>query len=131
MTLSTIPNSPPASRPTSCGNNRTVTPQHLWVIESSAPRLLISQLTLQRKNALFTGHDLGAENWATFASLIETCKLVGINPQAYLIDVLARIILRSDADPIDDLLPYNWGKIVAPSRAPSIRPPECRGVGVF
>lgn len=61
-----------------------------------------------RKNALFTGHDLGAENWATFASLIETCKLGGINPQDYLTDVLTRIVLRSDADPIDDLLPYNW-----------------------
>jgi len=39
-------------------------------------------LTLQRKNALFAGHDLGAENWATFATLIETCKLGGINPHA-------------------------------------------------
>src|SRR3546814_8302922 len=63
---------------------------------------------LQQKNALFTGHDLGAENWATFASLNETCKLSGINPQAYLTDVLARIVLRGDVDPIDDLLPYNW-----------------------
>ncbi|WCP15918.1 hypothetical protein sphantq_04408 (plasmid) [Sphingobium sp. AntQ-1] len=68
----------------------------------------IRPLTLQRKNALFTGHDLGAENWATFASLIETCKLGNINPQDYLTDVLARIVLRGDADPIDDLLPYNW-----------------------
>lgn len=32
----------------------------------------------------------------------------GINPQAYLADVLARVILRGDTDPIDDLLPYNW-----------------------
>jgi transposase len=68
----------------------------------------IRPLTLQRKNALFAGHDLGAENWATFATLIETCKLGGINPQAYLTDVLSRIVLRGDADPIDDLLPYNW-----------------------
>ena len=68
----------------------------------------IRPITLQRKNALFTGHDLGAENWATFASLIETCKLGGINPQAYLADVLARIVLCGDTDPIDDLLPYNW-----------------------
>jgi hypothetical protein len=74
----------------------------------------IRPLTLQRKNALFTGHDLGAENWATFATLIETCKLSGINPQAYLTDVLARIVLRGDVDPIDDLLPYNW----VDSRAP-------------
>jgi hypothetical protein len=28
-----------------------------------------------RKNALFAGHDEGAENWACVASLIETCKL--------------------------------------------------------
>src|SRR3546814_15105399 len=61
----------------------------------------IRPITLQRKNALFTGHDLGAENWVTFASLIETCKLSGINPQAYLTDVLARIVLRGDVDQID------------------------------
>ena len=68
----------------------------------------IRPITLQRKNSLFAGHDLGAENWAGFATLIETCKLNDINPQAYLTDVLARIVLRTDADPVDDLLPYNW-----------------------
>jgi transposase len=65
-------------------------------------------IALQRKNALFAGHDLGAENWAVIASLIETCKLNGRNPQAYLADALRKIIHRSDADPIDDLMPYNW-----------------------
>jgi hypothetical protein len=34
--------------------------------------------------------------------------LGGINPQVYLTDVFTRIVLRGDADPIDDLLPYNW-----------------------
>ena len=77
----------------------------------------IRPLTLQRKNALFAGHDLGAENWATFATLIETCKLAGINPQAYLTDVLSRIVLRGDADPIDDLLPYNWNDSCKPQSA--------------
>ena len=77
----------------------------------------IRPLTLQRKNALFAGHDLGAENWATFATLIETCKLGGINPQAYLTDVLSRIVLRGDADPIDDLLPYNWTNSRKPQSA--------------
>jgi transposase len=65
-------------------------------------------VALQRKNALFAGHDLGAENWATIATLVETCKLGEINPQAYFADVLARIVHRGDGDPIDDLLPYNW-----------------------
>src|SRR3546814_3323487 len=65
-------------------------------------------MALQRKNALFAGHELGAENWAAIASLIETCKLGAINPAAYLADVLARIVTRGDGEPIDDLLPGNW-----------------------
>ena len=40
-------------------------------------------IALNRKNALFAGHDAGAENWACLASLIETCKLSGVDPQAY------------------------------------------------
>ncbi len=65
-------------------------------------------MALQRKNALFTGHQLGAENWAAISSLVETCKMLDINPYAYLCDVLTRIITRADTDPIDDLLPYYW-----------------------
>lgn len=65
-------------------------------------------IALQRKNTLFAGHQLGAENWAAIASLVETCKLLALNPNAYLADVLARIVTRSDGDPIDDLLPGNW-----------------------
>jgi transposase len=65
-------------------------------------------MALQRKNALFAGHDLGAENWAAIASLIETCKISGINPNAYLTDVLTRIAAKRDGEPIDDLLPGNW-----------------------
>src|SRR3546814_10778461 len=60
------------------------------------------------KNALCSGHQLGAENWAAIASLVETCKMLDIEPYAYLSDALSRIITRSDTDPIDDLLPYNW-----------------------
>ena len=47
----------------------------------------IRPLVLNRKNALFAGHDQGAENWACIASLIETCKLCGVEPQTYLTDV--------------------------------------------
>lgn len=65
-------------------------------------------MALQRKNALFAGHELGAENWAAIASLVETCKLNAINPSAYLADVLARIVTRRDGEPLDDLLPGRW-----------------------
>lgn len=51
-------------------------------------------MALNRKNALFAGSDGGGEHWATIASLIETCKLCGVEPQTYLTDVIARIANR-------------------------------------
>jgi hypothetical protein len=47
---------------------------------------------LTRKHALFAGCDDGADNWAMLASLIKTCKLNGIDPQAYIADVLTRLV---------------------------------------
>src|SRR3954454_17182534 len=46
----------------------------------------IRPIALNRKNALFAGSDGGAEHWATIASLIETAKLNGVDPYAYLSD---------------------------------------------
>src|SRR6266487_5423706 len=66
------------------------------------------EIALNRKNALFAGHDQGAENWACIASLIETCKLHGVDPQAYLTDVLARIVARHPMGRIDELLPFAY-----------------------
>lgn len=44
------------------------------------------------KNALFAGSDGGAENWAIVASLIETCKLNGVDPQAWMVNTLTKIV---------------------------------------
>jgi transposase len=68
----------------------------------------IRPITLNRKNALFAGHDQGAENWACIASLIETCKLTGVEPQAYLADVLTRLVNLWPASRLDELLPWAW-----------------------
>jgi transposase len=46
----------------------------------------IRPIVLNRKNALFAGHDEGAENWPCVASRIETCKLNDVEPQAYIAD---------------------------------------------
>jgi transposase len=64
----------------------------------------------QRKNALFAEHDIGADNWAAIASLIECYKLNGINPNADLTDVLTRIAVMRDGEPIGDLLPEKLAK---------------------
>jgi transposase len=45
----------------------------------------------------------------------ETCKLLRINPHTYFADVLSRIILRKDGDPVDDLLPAEWLRRQAPA----------------
>jgi hypothetical protein len=61
-----------------------------------------------RKNALFAGHDAGAQNWAVIASLIETCKLRGIEPDGYLSTVLTAIAGGHKQTDIKELLPWNY-----------------------
>jgi len=63
---------------------------------------------LTRKNALFAGHDDGAENWAILASLIETAKLSDIDPQAWLADILTRLVNLWPNNRLDELLPWTW-----------------------
>lgn len=67
----------------------------------------IRPTALNRKNALFVGHDAGAENWATIASLIETCKSNCVDPQAYLIASLTAIVNGHKQSRIEELLPLN------------------------
>ena len=68
----------------------------------------IRPIVLNRKNALFAGHDQGAENWACIASLIETCKLSGVDPQSYFADVLTKLVNLWPASRIDELMPWAW-----------------------
>jgi transposase len=64
-------------------------------------------VAIGRKNYLFAGSDRGGERAATMYSLIETAKLNGIDPEAYLRDVLARIADHPN-NRITELLPWNW-----------------------
>jgi transposase len=77
-------------------------------IDSNVVERSMRPIALNRKNALFAGHDTGAENWACLASLIETCKLNGVDPQAYLTDVLTKLVNLWPASRIDELVPWAW-----------------------
>ena len=77
-------------------------------MDSNAVERTIRPIALQRKNALFAGHDAGAQNWAVIASLIETCKLNKIEPHRYLTGVLTAIVNGHKQKDIDQLLPWNW-----------------------
>jgi len=72
----------------------------------------IRPLALNRKNALFAGSDRGAEHWAVIASLVETCKLAGVEPQAYPTDVITRIVNGHPQSRVNELLP--WSYVVTP-----------------
>jgi len=79
-------------------------------IDTNVVERSMRPIALNRKNALFAGHDAGAENWACLASLIETCKLNGVDPQAYLTDVLTKLVNLWPASRLDELLPWAWSR---------------------
>lgn len=67
----------------------------------------IRPLALGRKNYLFCGSDAGGQRAACLYTIVETCKMNGINPEAYLASILARIADHPSRQ-IDDLLPWRW-----------------------
>jgi transposase len=80
-------------------------------IDSNTVERCIRPIALNRKNALFAGSDEGGASWAIVASLIETCKLNGVNPHARLTDTLTKLVnLWPDAR-IDELMPWAYAKI--------------------
>ena len=77
-------------------------------IDSNVVERSIRPIALNRKNALFAGSDGGAEHWAVLASLIETCKLNHVDPEAYLADVITRIVQGHPNSRLDELLPWAY-----------------------
>lgn len=81
-------------------------------IDSNIVERAIRPIALNRKNALFAGSDGGAENWAIVASLIETCKMNGVDPMAYMADVLKKIVGGHLASKLEDLMPWAYAQPV-------------------
>jgi len=77
-------------------------------IDSNTVERALRPLCLTRKNSLFAGNDGGAENWAVTASIVETCKMLGINAQAYITDILTKIVQGWPNSRIDELMPWAW-----------------------
>ena len=79
-----------------------------WTPYNAAERAL-HDIALGRKSWLFAGSDRGGERAAIMLSLIYTCKLNDIDPQAWPADVLARIADHKITE-LAQLLPWNWGR---------------------
>lgn len=72
----------------------------------------IRPIALGRKNWLFCWTEIGAEHVAIIQSLICTCKLHGIDPKVYLLDVLQRVSIHP-ASLVEELTPRKWKSLFA------------------
>jgi transposase len=77
-------------------------------IDSNLVENAIRSPAMNRRNALFAGHDEGGRNWARFASLIGTCKMNGVEPYAYLRDLFTKLANGHLARDIDALMPWTY-----------------------
>ena len=79
-------------------------------MDSNLVENAIRSPAMNRRNALFAGHDEGGKNWARFASLIGTCKMNGVEPYAYLRDLFTGLANGHLAKDIDALMPWAYTK---------------------
>lgn len=77
-------------------------------LDSNTVERSIRPLALNRKNALFAGSDEGGDNWAVIATLIENCKITGINPHRWLADTLTKLANGHPANNVSQLMPWNY-----------------------
>ena len=82
-------------------------------IDNNAAERALRAVALGRKNYLFAGSDSGGERAAAIYSLIGTAKLNGLDPEAYLRQVLDRIA-DHPINRIEELLPWNLAASVPP-----------------
>ncbi len=78
-------------------------------IDSNVVERSMKSVALTRKNSLFVGNERGGKTFAVLASLVNTCKLNGVDPEVWLADVLERIISgKVKASEMESLLPWAW-----------------------
>jgi hypothetical protein len=119
LALSVLPRSPLGKAIGYTLNNwkalRRYTEAAYLSIDNNHSERQIKQLVIGRKNWLFCGSEGGAENAAILFSVIVSCKVAGVDPFAYLREVLMRMHTHP-ADRIHELIPREWQKRFAAAR---------------
>ena len=85
-------------------------------LSNNAAERALRRIALGRRSWLFAGSDRGGERAAAIYTLIATAKLNGVDPQAWLADVLRRIA-DHPASRLDELLPWHWKRHEIPAAA--------------
>jgi transposase len=80
---------------------------------NNAAERAIRPLTLGRRNWTFLGSDAGGARAAVFFTIAQTCRLNGVDPEAYLADITGRVGSHP-ANRIAELLPWNWRPLQPP-----------------
>jgi transposase len=87
-------------------------------IDNNAAERALRAVAIGRKNYMFAGSDAGGERAANLYSLIGSAKLNGLDPEAYLREVLTRIA-EHPITRIEELLPWNIAASVPPALEPA------------
>ena len=94
-----------------CLNNWTELKQYVTdgelKIDNNHTEREMKYVSMGKKAWLFYGSDEGGKNNAIVSSIISTCRRHGVEPWAYLTDVVQRLAENPEAN-LEELLPYNW-----------------------
>ena len=82
----------------------------LWALMSAGPEppIVVFEYDPTRSGEVFAGHDEGAAAWGCIASHIETCKMNGVEPYAWLKSTLEKIAAGHPQSRLPELLPWNF-----------------------
>lgn len=82
-------------------------------IDNNPAERSLRGIALTRKNFLFLGSDAGGDRAAILYTVLESAKLNGLDPEAYLADVIDRMAKGHPINRLAELLPWNWNRQAA------------------
>ena len=85
-------------------------------LTNNAAERALRRIACGRKSWMFCGSDRGGQRAAVMYSLIATCRMNDVDPEAWLRDVLARLP-EHPARQLHGLLPWNWKRAQTPLAA--------------
>jgi len=77
-------------------------------IDNNVAERALRTIAITRKNFLFLGSEAGGERAAILYTVLQTAKLNGLDPEAYLADVIDRMTRGHPINRLAELLPWNW-----------------------